>query len=226
MPETKIKENLEQIRRNISRAAEKAGRDTDDITLIAITKYVGIAEIRALIKLGVRDIGESRLQEALKKIPEINDEVRWHMVGHLQRNKVKKAVEHFEMIHSVDSPRLVREIANQASRDGRVVKILLQVNTSGEETKYGAPQEDVNILANAAVREESVEVLGLMTMAPYAEEPEEARPYFRELRLIRDRLRQSLGRPLPHLSMGMTADYEVAVEEGATMLRIGTALFK
>lgn len=223
----RIVENLGQVRSKIAEAAARAGREAEEITLVAVTKAVTVVETNILIDSGVTDLGENRVQLGLNKISELSGvDVSWHMIGHLQRNKVRKVLEKFNIIHSVDTVRLLEEIDKQAAEIDVVKTIFLQVNTSGEESKYGTTGDEITGLARAAVKARHVDFQGLMTMAPYTTEPEAARPYFRELAIIRDRLENELGVPLPRLSMGMTGDFEVAIEEGATHVRIGTALFK
>jgi hypothetical protein len=220
-----LKKNLISVVDGIKNAAVKSGRKPDDITLIAVTKYVGPEEINALFDLGVREFGESRVQNALVKIPLVKPGARWHMVGHLQTNKVKKALEFFKVVHSVDSTRLAAEI-NGHSADKRLkTPVLIQVNVSGEESKFGVTPENTGELADFIIGCEALELMGLMTMAPYADNPEAARPFFKKLRETRDELKKQTGLEMPWLSMGMTGDFEIAVEEGATHVRIGSALF-
>ena len=221
-----LEKNLKVVREKIKNAALRSERDPEEITLVAVTKYVGPEEIKALAGLGVTEFGENRMQAAMRKIPEVGGQVHWHMIGHLQRNKVKKAVENFVMIHSVDSPRLAEEIAVQCEKLGKKMPVMIEMNISGEETKFGAAGDEAWELVKTAHEAKSLELGGLMTMAPYSNDPEDARPYFRNLRIARDEFQQRLGSPLPHLSMGMTGDFEVAIEEGATHLRIGSALYE
>ena len=230
-----IEANLQEVRWRIARAAARAGRDPDEITLVAVTKMVPAERIVAAHQLGIRHFGENRVQEARAKIPTVNrwleatrqsSDLTWHMVGHLQRNKVRRAIELFDIIQSVDSMRLAREISRRCQRAGITLPILLEVNVSGEASKYGfapgelhAAVEQISALPNLAIQ-------GLMTIAPIVADPEEARPYFRRLRQLRDELRERFpGLDWRHLSMGMTDDFEVAVEEGATMVRLGRAIF-
>jgi len=208
------------VRARIDAALRRAGDPQRRVTIVGVTKGVPAAAVDALASLGIADIGESRVQEALRKAPQVRSAVRWHLVGHLQRNKARKAAEFFGTIHSVDSAPLVRALA----ACGRPLEIFLQVNVSGETTKSGVPPEGARALLQAAAVP-PLHVVGLMTMAPHGADPEAARPHFRALRELRDDL-DALGvaPPLRALSMGMSADFEVAVEEGATHVRIGTAL--
>lgn len=193
---------------------------------MAVSKTFPPEDILAAAQAGIRDIGENRVQEAVSKFPEVGRAVTWHMVGHLQTNKVKKALEVFDWIHSVDSLHLAQEIQKRAERAGRTVDVLIEVNVSGEPTKYGVSPEEAPTLAEAVGKLPGLRLQGLMTIAPIVDEPEEARPYFARLRELRDEIvAAGAAESLPHLSMGMTDDFEVAIEEGATMVRIGRAIF-
>jgi hypothetical protein len=222
-----IAENLEHIRARIAQAAAKAGRDLADVTLIAVSKTVGVQEMRTAIAAGVTVFGESYLQEARIKIPQITAPVQWNFIGHLQRNKVGHAVGLFQMIHSVDSLSLAREINLAAGRQGKRARILIEVNVSGETTKSGIDPEGAGSLMQDLISLPHLSVEGLMTMAPYSNDPEDARPCFRALKHLQDALNERHGPALnlKELSMGMSSDFEVAIEEGATMVRIGTAIF-
>jgi len=221
-----IARNVEQVRERIELACARAGRDPGEVTVVAVSKTFPAEVIREAVEAGIRDIGENRVQEAYQKFQELGRIATWHMVGHLQTNKVKRALEFFDWIHSVDSLHLAREISKRAERLGREVDVLLEVNTSGEASKYGVTPEELPALAEAVSQLPRIRVRGLMTIAPIVERPEEARPYFVMLRELRDRLvEEGVVAELPHLSMGMTDDFEVAVEEGATMVRIGRAIF-
>lgn len=219
-----IVRNIEEIQRKIAQAAKKSGRTAKDVTLVAVTKSVAAEVINQAIAAGISDIGENRVQEAREKFSSLAP-VRRHMIGHLQTNKVNQAIELFDLIHSVDSLRLGEAIARRAARQGKVMPILVQVNISGEATKYGVALEETLPLVRALSGFVSLEVAGLMTICPAVEDPEEVRPYFRQMRLLKEEIEQQ-GFPLKYLSMGMSGDYEVAVEEGANMVRIGTALFQ
>ena len=219
---------IETIRRRIRAAAEDCGRHEADIRLVAVSKTVPAERVRAVVNDGVRILGENYIQEAREKIEALADlELTWHFIGHLQRNKAKYAVRLFDLIHSVDSIRLALEIDKQAAKAGKQQAILIQVNTGKEVSKSGVYEEDALALAREAAAMEHLRVKGLMTLPPYFYAPEKVRPYFRALRDLRDRIREAdfPGIEMTELSMGMTGDFETAIEEGATMVRIGTALF-
>jgi pyridoxal phosphate enzyme (YggS family) len=214
-----IGENTERVRERVAAACKRAGRDPDDVTLIAVTKTYGPEAVVEAYDAGLRDFGENRVQEAVEKIDAVEKlgvMARWHLIGHLQRNKVRLAAGRFGIIHSVDSVRLSREISRKY---GSHVPVLLEVNVAQDAAKYGfAPEEVAAALDEIAVLHH-LDVRGLMTVAPQTTDPEGTRPYFRRLRELRDQF------ALPELSMGMSGDYEVAIEEGATMVRVGTAIF-
>jgi len=222
-----IKENLEKIAEKIRLKLELAGRDSGDITMVAVTKTVEEDRIREVIASGVRIIGESRVQEAKEKYGKLSNEVIWHLVGHLQTNKAKDAVKIFDLIHSVDSAKLAKEIDKQARKAGKVQKVLIEVNLSGEETKYGLSPEEVIPFLKDISKLPNMKVEGLMTMAPFYENPEDCRPYFRRLKELMEKVkaRKIENVEMKYLSMGMTNDYEVAIEEGSNMVRIGRAIF-
>ena len=221
-----IADNLAAVRARIQAAAARAGRNIADIQLIAVSKTI-LPEIRReAIAEGVTVFGESRIQEAKAKIPELPGKLQWHFIGHLQTNKARDAVELFHTIQSVDSVRLARELDKHAGLAARMLPVLLECNVSGESTKFGFKPDEVAAALPELNALPRLEIHGLMTMAPFFEDPQEARPTFRTLRELRDRLQQQYGIPLPSLSMGMTHDFEVAIEEGATMVRIGTAIFR
>jgi pyridoxal phosphate enzyme (YggS family) len=221
-----IARNLNEIRGRMAAAAERSGRSLGDVTLVCVTKERSLDEIRAALDWGVPVVAENRVQEAAAKIRALPHTVTWHLIGHLQRNKVKAAIELFDMIHSVDSLRLAEEIEKRAAAAQEIVPVLIEVNVTGEESKFGVPPDEAPELADIVGRMPNVDLGGLMTMPPFVDDAEEVRPVFRALRELRDRIRDERGIALPHLSMGMTQDYEVAVEEGATMVRIGTAVFQ
>jgi pyridoxal phosphate enzyme (YggS family) len=225
-------DRLGRVREQIAAACARAGRPPDGVTLVAVTKTVP-AEVAALMPgLGVLDLGESRPQELWRKAAVLPATVRWHLIGHLQRNKVERTLWQVDMIHSVDSVRLLEaleaEAARQAPRQSRGVSILLEVNASGEASKHGFAPADVPALAEQINRLHNVRVRGLMTMAAYDPDPEKARPTFALVRQLRDRLRGEVGpkHALDQLSMGMSNDFAVALEEGATLVRLGTVLFE
>lgn len=223
--ETTFQERVEQVRARIAAACARCGRSVEDVKLVAVSKTHPPEAVEAVAACGIMVFGENKVQEAKAKIPLCPSHLSWHLVGHLQTNKVKPAVELFDMIHSVDSARLLEAIDRACDAAGRRMKVLLEVNVSGESSKFGVKPEDVPALVRAAGPLPRIELLGLMTMPPFAEEVEKARPHFRALRALRDRCQQELGVPLPELSMGMTNDFEVAIEEGSTMVRVGTAIF-
>ena len=224
----RLQQNLEAVRARIIRAAERVGRDPDSITLVAVTKTVGADVARALVELGVHDLGENRPQELWRKAELVNSSVRWHQIGHLQRNKVKRTLPIARLIHSVDSVRLAREIDKHARALGRPADVLLQVNMSREPQKHGLDPDTVLDAVAQIAEFDYVRVHGLMTMAALSEDVEQARPTFRALAALADRLRDQVPShwPFNQLSMGMSNDFEVAIEEGATMVRVGTALFE
>lgn len=230
----RIARNLQHVRDQMARAAERAGRPSGATRLVAVTKGAGLEEIEALIELGQSDLGENRVAQLAERAEAVAarhgpEAVRWHMIGHLQRRKVRDLLPHAAMIHGVDSLRLGREIARRAEAAGiEGVAALLEVNVSGEAQKFGlAPEEVAGTLGELASERPWLDVRGLMTMAPLVAEAEAARPVFRALRELRDRLNDAGAwpGPLEELSMGMSQDYAVAVEEGATLVRVGTALF-
>jgi len=214
-----IADNIKLVDQRIRLAAERAGRDAAAVTLIAVSKAIEPDRVEAALEAGQIVFGESKVQEAKAKIPLISGRARWHMIGHLQTNKARDAVALFDFIHSVDSRKLAEELNKWAEATGKRQAVLLEVNVSGEASKFGLKPEDLDSTLKEINRLTRLEVRGLMTVAPFAEEAARARPYFRRLRELRD----AIG--LQELSMGMSHDFEVAVEEGATMVRIGTAIF-
>ncbi len=218
--------NLRRVQERIVAAAERAGRDPADITLIAVSKTMPPQAIRAAYDAGARHFGESRVQEAREKIPALAlPDVQWEMIGTLQRNKARSAVELFSRLHSLDSAALAHAVARAAEARGVVMPVLLQVNVAGEATKHGIAPEDVLPLARLIDSLPSLGGAGLMTIAPIVTDPEDARPIFRRLRELRDRLRDDLGDHWRELSMGMTDDFPAAIAEGATLVRVGRAIF-
>ncbi len=215
-----VGQNLERVRERIAAAACSAGRDPSGVRLICVTKGIPVERIREAVAAGIREIGENRVQEAQEKQPALGRDLRWHMIGRLQRNKAKFAVELFDVIHSVDSLELIEAL----ERFERGMDLLIQVNVSGEAAKGGCRPEKAAALAEVILKTKHLRWTGLMTMAPFSQNPEGARPFFRKLRELRDQLEERFGRKLD-LSMGMSGDFEVAVQEGATMVRIGTAIF-
>ena len=223
-----IPQRLARVRERIANAAGRAGRQAGDVRLIAVSKTHPIDAVRAAADAGQLDFGENKVQEALQKIAQSTDNrLRWHLIGHLQSNKAKKAASEVSAIHSIDSVDLLRKVDQAAAAAGRTVDVLVQVDLALEETKYGAPETEVPGIFAESARCAAARLTGLMLLPPLAENPEEARPWFIRLRGVRDRLGDS-GVPaaqLRELSMGMSHDFEVAIEEGATMVRVGTAIF-
>lgn len=220
-----LAENFIAIEQRIVSACGRANRDRDSVTLLAVSKGMPPGFIDEAVNLGQIYFGESKVQEAKAKIPQCSARARWHLVGHLQSNKCRDAAQLFELIQSVDSFALAQELNKWADKIGKTLPVLLEVNVAGEATKFGFKPEavlehshEINALPRLAVH-------GLMTIAPWSPEPEKARPAFRRLRALKSECEEILGAPLPHLSMGMSGDFEVAIEEGATIVRIGTALF-
>jgi pyridoxal phosphate enzyme (YggS family) len=222
---TSVSENLEHVRAQTARAAAKAGRAVDDVELVAISKTHDAAKVREAIEAGQTLFGESRVQEARIKIPELPSNLRWHFVGHLQKNKIRHALPLFELIHSVDSLALGQEMNRIAEEDGLHPRVLLEVNVAGEGSKFGFTPEKLREDLENLLALPRLSILGLMTIPPIAEEAEASRKYFVQLREVRDRLQTEFHVDLAQLSMGMTQDFAVAVEEGATLVRVGTAIF-
>jgi len=216
---------LQAIRERIGHAAERAGRPPADVRLLGASKTVSVEVLREFRSLGLHRFGENRVQEALPKVEALGSGVEWHFIGHLQKNKVKSVVGHFEIIHSLDSLGLAKAINQYCEKIGKGQPVLLEVNVSGESSKEGFNFQEVEKAVKALNDFPRVEVRGLMTVPPHASDPEFSRPYFRLLNGLRNKLEQLSGRPFPELSMGMSNDFEVAIEEGATIVRIGTALF-
>jgi pyridoxal phosphate enzyme (YggS family) len=217
-----IGENLRSVEDRIDKAAIKSGRRRSDITLVTVTKTRSVDEIREAVACGATDIGENYVQEAEDKFAQVGNAARWHMIGHLQRNKARHAVEFFSLIQSVDSVELAREIGRRAEAIGKTIDVLVEVGISGEATKFGVDPDATLSLVDNIVQVSGIRLCGLMGMAPFLENPEDTRPCFADLRQLWERLpdEQRL-----YLSMGMTSDFEVAIEEGSNMVRIGTAIF-
>ncbi len=235
-------DNLARLRAELAAACRRAGRAPDEVHLVAVTKYVALPVVEAVLAAGVIDLGENRVQQLVARArqcgqarfdwpeqPEPNGRgPRWHMIGHLQRNKIKALLPHARIIHSLDSPRLAEALQQHASAAGIHLDVFIEVNLAGEENKTGLPPAQLDDLVAVATRCDRLRLRGLMTMAPYNPDPEAARPYFAQLRELLTRLRTAgrVGPQCCHLSMGMSQDYLVAVEEGATFVRIGSALFE
>jgi pyridoxal phosphate enzyme (YggS family) len=218
--------NLAQIRERIIRATARAGRNADAVTLVAVSKTFPAEAIRAAYDLGVRHFGENRVQEWESKREKLADlEATWHLIGHLQSNKARRAVNLFHRVDSVDSFGLAQKLDAAASAEGKRLQLLIEVHLGGEETKTGAAEDELPAVAERIAELKNVELLGLMTIPPYFDDPEQVRPSFRKLRELRDSLASHLAKPFPVLSMGMSHDFEFAIEEGATEVRVGTGLF-
>ena len=221
-----IKENLEVVRDNMRLSCLRSHRDLRQVKLIAVSKTKPVSDLLKAYDYGVRDFGENKVQELLSKYGELPRDVRWHLIGHLQRNKVKQIIDKVFLIHSVDSLPLAEEIEEQADKKDRVVNVLVEVNIGNEESKFGVDADQAYEMVRSITELPHVSIKGLMCIAPYTEDPESNRRYFRKMRSISDDINGKLGEArLSVLSMGMTGDYEVAIEEGATMIRVGTGIF-
>ncbi|HEU0208020.1 MAG TPA: YggS family pyridoxal phosphate-dependent enzyme [Candidatus Udaeobacter sp.] len=220
-----VADNLERVREQMAQAALKASRPVQEIELVAITKTHSAEQIREAIDVGQTLFGESRVQEARGKIPQLPSNIRWHFVGHLQKNKVRHALPLFEMIHSVDSLAVAEDINRIAEEEGLHPRVLLEVNVAGEGSKFGFSSAKLRDQMEELLTLSRLSILGLMTIPPLAEKAEGSRKYFVELRSLRDRLQNEFRVDLAQLSMGMTADFPIAIEEGATLVRVGTAIF-
>jgi pyridoxal phosphate enzyme (YggS family) len=220
-----IAKSLEAVREQIAQAAEKAGRAGDEIELVAISKMHDAERIREAHEAGQQVFGESRVQEARAKIPALPSNLRWHFVGHLQKNKVRHALHLFELIHSVDSLALAEDMNRIAEEEGLHPRVLLEINVAGEGSKFGFKPETLRAEMETLLALTRLSIEGLMTIPPLAPEAEGSRRYFVKLRELRDALEKEFRVKLPHLSMGMTSDFAVAIEEGATLVRVGTAIF-
>jgi pyridoxal phosphate enzyme (YggS family) len=220
-----IAENLEGVREHIAQAAAKANRNAGDVELVAISKTHDAGKVREAVEAGQTLFGESRVQEARVKIPELPSNLRWHFVGHLQKNKIRHALPLFELIHGVDSLPLAQDVNRIAEEDGLHPRVLLEVNVAGEGSKFGFTPEKLREDLENLLALSRLSILGLMTIPPIADQAEASRKYFAQLRELRDRLQTDFHVDLAQLSMGMTQDFAVAVEEGATLVRVGTAIF-
>lgn len=222
-----IKDNFESVKRNIQKSCDKSNRSVEDVTLIAVSKTKPLFMLEEAYAAGARDFGENKVQELMDKIPAMPSDIRWHMIGHLQRNKVKYIVDKVYLIHSVDSVRLAEEISKEAVKKNVIAKILVEVNVAEEESKFGTTKEEAITLVEEIAKLPGIAIQGLMTIAPYTSDPEENREYFKWLKKLSVDIKNknidnvSMGT----LSMGMTGDYEVAVEEGANYVRVGTGIF-
>ena len=217
--------NLELVQSRVAAAVEKAGRKAEDVQLIAVSKKQDAEKVRAVFDAGQPIFGESKVQEARAKIPLLPSAVRWQFIGHLQKNKIRHALPLFELFHSVDSLALAHDMQRIADEEGVRPRVLLEVNVAGEGSKFGFAPEKLKEEMEALLGLGRLEIEGLMTIPPFSSEPEDSRRFFVQLRELRDELQQQFGAGLPQLSMGMSNDYAVAIEEGATFVRVGTAIF-
>jgi pyridoxal phosphate enzyme (YggS family) len=222
-----IRERLARVREQIARAAERAGRSAEDVTLIAVSKTFDPTTVQQAVDEGALDLGENRVQEALTKVSLVQGAVRWHLIGHLQSNKARQAVETFDVIHTIDSSQLVERLDRIAGEAGRKPRVLIQVDLAHEPTKSGADEQELPGIMDTLDSARHLNFCGLMTLPPYFDSPEDTRPYFKRLHEILDGLNRDRGqdRKLTELSMGMSHDFETAIEEGSTMVRVGTAIF-
>ena len=222
-----IRENLEIVEKNICSACERAKRDRSEVTLIAVSKTKPVSDVREAMACGITVFGENKVQEIKDKTEEIKEPLSWHMIGHLQVNKVKYLPGRVCMIHSVDNMKLAEEIEKQAAKHDLIMDVLIEVNVAGEDTKFGISPKETPELVKQIADLKHIRIRGLMTIAPYTEDPESNRQYFRELRELKDRINDMgiSGVNMDSLSMGMTGDYQVAIEEGATFVRVGTGIF-
>lgn len=222
-----LKENLDYVENEIRKACERSGRSRDEVTLISVSKTKPVSMLEEAYGLGVRVFGENKVQELAEKYDALPDDIEWHMIGHLQRNKVKYIIGKADLIHSVDSLRLAEAIEKEAAKQNIVADILIEVNVAKEESKFGLMPEEVPEFVENVIKLPHIRVKGLMTIAPYVENPEENRPVFKHLRKLSVDIAEKNGHNIimSVLSMGMTNDYRVAIEEGATMVRIGTGIF-
>lgn len=223
--EIAMADRVAAVRVNLEKACTTAGRHPDEVLLVAVSKRKGPDAVSEAVSCGLRTFGENRVQEAREKIPACPSQADWHLIGSLQSNKARLAVELFSCIHSIDRVSLLQRLESVCAEVGRPIRGLLQVNVSGEASKHGVSPDDAPTLIEAACTCRNVEVVGLMTMPPALPDPQAAAPYFARLRELRDAWQAASGLPLPELSMGMSHDYDVAIAEGATMVRVGTALF-
>ncbi len=220
-----LQDNLNSVRQRIRAACDRCDREPNSVTLLAVSKTHPPETIQTAADLGLLFFGENKIQEAKAKIPSCPGKLRWHFIGHLQSNKCRDAVELFEMIQSVDSLPLAQEISKRAEQSTKTMPVLLEVNVAGESSKFGYQPEKLLAELKELKALPRIQIHGLMTVPPWTAEPETARPHFKRLRELKKQCEEILAAPLPHLSMGMSGDFEVAIEEGATIVRIGTALF-
>jgi pyridoxal phosphate enzyme (YggS family) len=222
----RIKENLKKIRKNISQACNRVGRDPDSVKLLVASKYADSSQLKNIYGLGLREFGENRAQSLVEKYKEVDKDAIWHFIGHLQTNKIKKVVPIAECIHSIDSIRTVEALDMYCKKVNKIQKILIEINISGEESKHGLKTADVNNFFKDALKYSNVSIMGLMTMAPFAEDERTLRSVFKNLSSIKKELEaKNTNLKLAELSMGMSNDYIIAIEEGSTIIRIGSAIF-
>ena len=222
-----VTENLEIVNQKIAQACKRAGRRRDEVTLIAVSKTKPVSLLEEAYQAGARDFGENKVQEMMDKIPVLPEDIKWHMIGHLQRNKVKYLIGKTTLIHSVDSMRLAEEISRLSTKNNVTTDILIEVNIAEEESKFGTSRDEAISLVEEVSGLSGIRICGLMTIAPYVDDPEDNRKYFREIKKLSvDIANRNIDNvSMSILSMGMTGDYEVAIEEGATMVRVGTGIF-
>lgn len=222
-----LKENLQKVEENIEAACKRAGRDRSEVTLIAVSKTKPVDMLQEVYDTGIREFGENKVQEMMDKYEVLPKDIHWHMIGHLQRNKVKYLMGKAALIHSVDSLRLAEEISAQSVKHDVITDILIEVNIAGEESKFGTSKEEAMALVEAAAKLPNIHICGLMTIAPYVDDPEDNRKYFRGIRELSVDIKEKNidNVDMRILSMGMSGDYEIAIEEGATMVRVGTGIF-
>jgi len=220
-----LAERLSLLQQRITTAAIRAGRRPSEVKLLPASKKVSVEVLRELFALGVHAFGENKVQEAKLKVSMLPASCSWHFIGGLQRNKAKDAVRLFQVIHSLDSRELIDELAKRATEAGKTMQVLIEVNAAGEASKHGSRPEEASALVEYANQQRSLEVIGLMAVVPFYDDVEKVRPYFKQIRELRDSIQHETGIILPELSMGMSHDFEVAIEEGATWVRVGTSLF-
>lgn len=222
-----LKENLANVEKNIEQACKNAGRSRDEVTLIAVSKTKPVEMLQEIYDENIRDFGENKVQELCSKMEQLPSDIRWHMIGHLQRNKVKYLIGKVVLIHSVDSLRLAEQIEHEAAKADIVMPVLIEVNVAEEESKFGTTSEAAMQLVEAVSKMPHIKIRGLMTIAPFTDNPEDNRIYFRKLKQLSVDIKSKNidNVDMDELSMGMTGDYEVAIEEGATMVRVGTGIF-
>lgn len=223
-----IKKNLEEIEARIEKACSRAGRNREDVTLIGVSKTVEADVMNASVEMGIKDLGESKVQEIRRKYDDVMKGPKWHLIGHLQTNKVKYIIDKVDLIHSVDSLKLAKEIDKRASNAERLMPVLVQVDMAGESQKFGIDSSSVETLIHEILALEHIVVQGLMFIAPYVDNPEEVRGYFKNMKELFDHIKAENKHErldMKHLSMGMTGDFEVAIEEGATLIRVGTGIY-